>query len=63
MYIIFILFHVNSIFLNNKSNFLFKQILEQEKLSANCDLNLDPLVSSWVPLPLDNLHSLLLTAP
>ena len=42
----------------NKSNNIFqKQILKQEKLSANWDLNPDPSVSGRVPLPLDHLHS------
>ena len=37
-------------------------IIEQEKLSADWDSNPDPSVSDWVPLPLDHLHSSLLTA-
>ena len=37
-------------------------IIEQEKLSADWDSNPDPLVSGQVPLPLDHLHSSLLTA-
>ena len=35
---------------------------KHEKLSAKQDSNLHPLVSSQVPLPLDHLHSMLLTA-
>ena len=41
----------------NQIIILWKQILEQEKLSANWDSNPDPSVSSQVPLPLDHLHS------
>ena len=37
-------------------------LFEQEKLSADWDSNPDPSVSSRVPLPLDHLHSSLLTA-
>ena len=37
-------------------------IIEQEKLSADWDSNPDPLVSGQVPLPLDHLHSSLITA-